>query len=115
MTLEDALVSLGKQLEESGWHDPEMDLTLFDLGDDEKETKYKAKAILFLKSIETALRKLLCTEDGKVRASVKAMPDIIAICTKVLTEKDGVNIEPQVLADVLIHTSLETFCSYNPT
>ncbi len=114
MRIENALASLGKALDESGWSDPAMDLTLFDLGDDDKETKFKAKAILFLKSIESSLRKLLCTDEGKVRPVVKTMPDILAICTKVLAEQDGVEIEPQLLADVLIHGSLEAFCSLRP-
>lgn len=109
-SLDAALYSLGQALEEQGWS-PEGGLPLVYEGSDKdslRERLFRAQA--FMKLIQRELQSFACTSDGNVKPQAKVFSEIVRFCTNLSESQIGISIDGDIIADVLVHMSLEAFC-----
>ena len=110
MELDEVLVNLGKNLESEGW-EPEGGVpTLFSEGEEDPRGKWIFRARLFLRSIESSLRKGICNPAGGVRPEINVGIELKSFSGAILEQYGMSQTLSDPLYDVLIKLNLELFC-----
>ncbi|KIC42400.1 hypothetical protein RA27_03255 [Ruegeria sp. ANG-R] len=112
MEIESSLVALGQALEDVKWQPEGGMLDLLNDGREESRVeRLKLKAILFLRAVEAQLRKALCTPAGSVRPVARAAPELLGVCTQIISSEVQVDFDAQLLVEVVTQSNLDLFCS----